>query len=158
LIARWDTRSCRRDAVALGRNPGPRTGGARWRRRFSGICQQLPVESGGNFWRCSPELRRDQRPIRGGQQTGRADQRRRGWHAARPASRHGRALAKRGRLRLEFVSGFTAAIGQKFLIVAANPRLLTFRSDFDVVGLPVGMKVRLNCLREGVEAEILLAP
>ncbi len=63
-----------------------------------------------------------------------------------------------GRLRLEFVPGFTPAPGQKFLIVSAPTRLQTFRSDFDVAGLPAGLAVRLNYLPTGAEAEVIAGP
>ncbi|MFN0066630.1 MAG: Ig-like domain-containing protein, partial [Limisphaerales bacterium] len=63
-----------------------------------------------------------------------------------------------GRLRLEFVPGFTPALGQEFLIVSAPSRNWTFRSDFEVAGLPAGLAVRLNYLENGVEAEVVVGP
>jgi hypothetical protein len=63
-----------------------------------------------------------------------------------------------GRLRLEFTPGFTPAVGQKFLLVSVPTRLQTFRSDFESVGLPAGLAVRLNYLEDGVEAEIIAGP
>lgn len=63
-----------------------------------------------------------------------------------------------GPLRLEFLSGFTPAVGDRFRIVEAQPRLRTFRSDFEVVGLPIGLSLRLNYLDDGVEAEIISGP
>ncbi|MBE7504149.1 MAG: Ig-like domain-containing protein [Verrucomicrobiales bacterium] len=63
-----------------------------------------------------------------------------------------------GRLRLEFVAGFTPVIGQEFLIVSAGSRHRDFRSDFEVSGLPAGLAVRLDYLSEGVVAEMVSSP
>ncbi len=68
------------------------------------------------------------------------------------------ALRLGGNLRVEFVSGFAPAIGQKFLIVSASPRVLTFRNDFEVIGLPARLKVRLIYVSNGVEVEVLADP
>lgn len=68
------------------------------------------------------------------------------------------ALWLGGRLRLEFVPGFTPAVGQRFLIVSAGSRNQTFQSPVEITGLPAGLGVRLQYLTNGVEAEITTDP
>ena len=63
-----------------------------------------------------------------------------------------------GNLRLDFVQGFVPPDGSKFLIVSAPSRLQTFRSTFEVAGLPAGRALRLNYTSGGVEAEIIAGP
>lgn len=60
-----------------------------------------------------------------------------------------------GHLVLEFLPGKPVAVGQKFRIVEAVNRFQNFRSDFQVLGLPDTMSVRLNYLPTAVEAEII---
>lgn len=63
-----------------------------------------------------------------------------------------------GRLRMEFVNGFVPAIGDKFLLVQSPGRFSMFSSTIDATGLPANLRVRLNYLTDGVEAEIISAP
>lgn len=62
-------------------------------------------------------------------------------------------LRLRGALQVEFVAGFTPVVGQKFTIVTAAPKLLTFRNQVDVIGLPAGLAIRLNYVGNRVEWE-----